>query len=164
MSGPLAAYRALLIHGAIHPDPVQAMAVEKLESLAKAIADYNPNQGQGGWLGRFGFGNHGAKQLAWLAEDGMNSVGKQGLYLYGDVGKGKSMLMDLFFGATSIVHKQRVHFHEFMRDVQARLHALRQDRKPQRSRPDSAPRRARSASRAGCSASTNCRSPISAMQ
>ena len=163
MSGPLAAYRALLIHGTFHPDPVQAMAVEKLESLAKAIADYNPNQGQGGWLGRFGFGNHGAKQLAWLAEDGMSSVGKQGLYLYGDVGKGKSMLMDLFFGATSIVHKQRVHFHEFMRDVQARLHALRQDRSHKD--PDPIPRLARrSASRAGCSASTNCRSPISAMQ
>lgn len=141
MSGPLAAYRALLADGALHPDPVQAMAVAKLESLAKAIADYNPNQGQGGWLGRFGFGNHGSKQLTWLADDGMDSVGKQGLYLYGDVGKGKSMLMDLFFGATQIVQKQRVHFHEFMRDVQARLHALRQDKTVKD--PDPIPRLAR---------------------
>jgi len=128
MSGPLAAYRALLAAGSLHADPVQAMAVEKLEGLAKAVAAYQPNQGQGGWLSRFGFANHGGRQLAWLAEDGMEGVGKQGLYLYGDVGKGKSMLMDLFYESVAVGSKRRVHFHEFMRDVHIRLNGLRQDK------------------------------------
>ncbi|HEY1722733.1 MAG TPA: cell division protein ZapE [Magnetospirillaceae bacterium] len=129
MSGPLAAYRALLTDGTLNPDPVQAMAVTKLESLANAVVSYQPAQGQGGWLGRFGFSNHGSRQLGWMADDsGMEGVGKQGLYLYGDVGKGKSMLMDLFFDSVPVTSKKRVHFHEFMRDVQQRLYGLRQDK------------------------------------
>ena len=128
MSGPLAAYRALLAEGKLNPDPVQAMAVAKLESLAKAVVSYQPAQGHGSWLGRFGIGNHGGHSLEWLADDGLEGVGKQGLYLYGDVGKGKSMLMDLFFDSVPVASKRRVHFHEFMRDVQQRLHTLRQDK------------------------------------
>ncbi len=130
MSGPLEAYRALLAEGKLNPDPVQGMAVAKLESLAKAVVNYQPSQGKGGWLTRFGFGSHGngGQQLSWLADDGMDSVGKQGLYLYGDVGKGKSMLMDLFFDSVPITSKRRVHFHEFMRDTQQRLYGLRQDK------------------------------------
>ena len=141
MTGPLAAYRGLLAAGALHADPVQAMAVAKLESLANAVASYQPAQGQGGWLGRFGFGNHGGRQLVWLADDGMEGVGKQGLYLYGDVGKGKSMLMDLFYDSVAVASKRRVHFHEFMRDVQIRLNALRQDKSVKD--PDPIPRLAR---------------------
>jgi cell division protein ZapE len=140
MSGPLAAYRALLASGALHADPVQGMAVAKLESLAKAVAAYQPNQGQGGWLSRFGFGNHG-RQLSWFADDGMEGFGKQGLYLYGDVGKGKSMLMDLFFDSVAVESKRRVHFHEFMRDTQIRLNVLRQDKSVKD--PDPIPRLAR---------------------
>ncbi len=140
MSGPLAAYRALLAGGTLHADPVQGMAVEKLESLAKALAAYQPAQGQGGWLSRFGFSNH-SRQLTWLADDGMEGVGKQGLYLYGDVGKGKSMLMDLFFDSVAVASKRRVHFHEFMRDTQQRLNALRQDKSVKD--PDPIPRLAR---------------------
>jgi cell division protein ZapE len=140
MSGPLAAYRALIATGELRPDPVQAMAVQKLESLAKAVASFHPGQGQNSWLGRFGFGNHGTPQLAWYADDGMD-VGKQGLYMFGDVGKGKSMLMDLFFDSTPVASKRRVHFHEFMRDVQTRLHALRQDKSVKD--PDPIPRLAR---------------------
>ena len=75
MSGPLEAYRALLETGKLRPDPVQAMAVQKLESLAKAVADFQPAQGQGGWLGRFGIGNHGAAQLSWFVDDEMEGVG-----------------------------------------------------------------------------------------
>ena len=141
MSGPLKAYRALVDAGKLRSDPVQAMAVQKLESLAKAVANFQPNQGERGWFSRFGFGNHAAAQPIWFVEDGMESVGKQGLYLYGDVGKGKSMLMDLFFDATPVTSKRRVHFHEFMRDVQVRLNALRQDKSVKD--PDPIPRLAR---------------------
>ncbi len=139
--GPLAAYRTMLADGKLRPDPVQAMAVEKLESLAKAVANYDPGSGEKAWRSRFGFGHRTAPQLAWYADDGITTLGKQGLYLYGEVGKGKSMLMDLFFESAPVASKRRVHFHEFMRDVQQRLHTMRQD-KSQKD-PDPIPRLAR---------------------
>src|SRR5712692_7711199 len=50
----------------------------------------------------------------------------KGLYIYGEVGRGKTMLMDLFFAASPVVRKRRVHFHEFMTEVHERIYALRQ--------------------------------------
>jgi len=50
----------------------------------------------------------------------------KGLYIYGDVGRGKTMLMDLFFAASPVVRKRRVHFHEFMAEVHERVRAFRQ--------------------------------------
>ncbi len=53
----------------------------------------------------------------------------KGLYIYGDVGRGKTMLMDFFFAASPVVRKRRTHFHEFMLDVHERVHAVRQKMK-----------------------------------
>jgi protein AFG1 len=53
----------------------------------------------------------------------------RGLYLYGDVGSGKTMLMDLFYETlpSSVVSKTRIHFHNFMQDVHKRLHKIKMD-------------------------------------
>jgi cell division protein ZapE len=51
----------------------------------------------------------------------------KGLYVYGEVGRGKTMLMDLFFETSAVVRKRRVHFHEFMADVHERVYVYRQE-------------------------------------
>ena len=111
--GPLAAYRARLAAGALKPDMMQALAAEKLESLWRALKDYRPSDGAGGWRARFG--------LAGRADPA-----PLGLYLCGGVGRGKSMLMDLFFAAVGLDRKRRVHFHAFMLEIHQRLHRWRQ--------------------------------------
>lgn len=129
--GPLFTYRDALKRGEIRPDPAQELAVEKLQSLSKAIRGYRPTSGERGWLARFGLGGKQPKPgLQWLpgdceAGDCKDREPKQGLYIFGEVGRGKSMLMDLFFENTAVAGKRRVHFHEFMRDVHMSIHAWR---------------------------------------
>jgi cell division protein ZapE len=107
---PLARYRALRRADALKPDPSQALVAEKLESLHHALAGYQPagDSWLGGWKTRFGIGRRSERP-------------PQGLYMYGPVGRGKSMLMDLFFDTAPVDRKRRVHFHAFMLEVQARL-------------------------------------------
>jgi cell division protein ZapE len=107
--GVAAAYRARLAAGEIMPDPAQALAVEKLQSLARALADYKPAANPGGWRARLGLRPSSAEP-------------PQGLYLFGGVGRGKSMLMDLFFAAAPVEKKRRVHFHGFMLETHERIH------------------------------------------
>lgn len=112
--GPLAAYRALRREGALRHDVGQELAAEKLQSLHNALRGYSPSANGGGWKARLG--------LARRREDP-----PQGLYIFGGVGTGKSMLMDLFYAAAPVERKRRVHFHAFMQEVQDRLHRWRQD-------------------------------------
>lgn len=141
--GPLFAYRALVRNGDIKPDPAQELAAEKLQSLHKALAGYRPALGESGWLARFGIRGKTEKQpLAWTPPDAVDAAPCQGLYIFGDVGRGKSMLMDLFFQTAVIAGKKRVHFHEFMRDVHAEIHRWRKS--DHRKEADPIPKLARS--------------------
>lgn len=97
-------YKARILAGEIAPDPAQARVVDHLHALAEKIPAMQRR--------RF---------LFWGRRSRM-----RGLYLYGTVGRGKSMLMDLFYEGITDFPKKRVHFHAFMLDVHARLHAARE--------------------------------------
>lgn len=119
--GPLFAYRARRDAGALQPDAAQLLAAEKLQALWHALRDYRPGGG-GGWKARLG--------LARRRDDP-----PQGLYIFGRVGTGKSLLMDLFFQTAPLEKKRRVHFHAFMIEVHERLHRWRQAAKGEKSDP-----------------------------
>ncbi len=114
--GPLPEYRARRSAGRLKADPMQQLAAEKLQSLHRALLNYQPQPPAtpGGWFARL------------LAQTPPPPPARpKGLYLFGGVGRGKSMLMDLFFETSAVRHRRRVHFHAFMQEVQERLHALR---------------------------------------
>jgi len=113
--GPMARYRARLAEGALTSDPAQALAVEKLQLLHQRLVGYSPARPKKVARGFLGFGRKAAKADAPL----------NGLYLFGGVGRGKSMLMDLFFAGAPVARKRRVHFHAFMQEVHAGVHAAR---------------------------------------
>lgn len=114
--GPLPRYRELVRAGTLRPDSLQELAAEKLQSLHYALNGYEPRQEGGGWKAKLGLARRRADP-------------PQGLYLYGGVGRGKSMLMDLFFADAPIAHKRRVHYHDFMIEVQAKVHEWREAQK-----------------------------------
>lgn len=115
---PLALYRARRAAGELRYDPDQELAVEKLEALSHALTGYKPGAvSDGGWRARLGLTRR------------QSEPAPQGLYMYGGVGRGKSMLMDLFFLTVPVAKKRRVHFHAFMLEVHGNLHARRIDRR-----------------------------------
>ena len=100
-------YRALVAAGELRPDPDQQRAVAALERLETELRDL-PQQGS----------------ILWRII-GHRPKAPGGVYLWGGVGRGKSMLMDLAFEAIPYGPKRRVHFHEFMLEVHERLRAER---------------------------------------
>jgi len=76
MPGVLEQYRDLLSQGKLKPDSAQALAVEKLASLAKALTAYLPEQGEQGWLSRFGFGSRSPRALQWRPGDAESDHGR----------------------------------------------------------------------------------------
>jgi len=109
-------YYDLVASGSLERDEAQEEALEQLASLANRLHDYKlPSKAHA--LKRI----FGAKKPAPI----------KGLYIWGAVGRGKTMIMDLFFEAVPVplARKRRIHFHGFMADVHARIHQYRQDLK-----------------------------------
>ena len=106
-------YQSLITTGAIEPDAAQAKAADAFAALEERLATYKPARKQG-LLGRL------------FADKGKNGGPPHGLYVYGEVGRGKTMLMDLFFQHSHVEHKRRAHFHEFMAEVHERIYGFRQ--------------------------------------
>jgi cell division protein ZapE len=104
-------YQALVSSGAIEADAAQAAAADAFADLEQRLAHYKPVRKQG-LLGR-------------LFAD-KDEAPPRGLYVHGEVGRGKTMLMDMFFQQSPVEHKRRAHFHEFMAEVHERIFALRQ--------------------------------------
>lgn len=102
-------YEARVVAGSLRADPAQHAILGELETI-RAWLEANATRKVGLFAGLF------AKPL----------VPPKGLYLWGGVGRGKSMLMDLFVEATAIAQKRRVHFHAFMQEVHRGMHAARQ--------------------------------------
>jgi len=119
MRGPLPAYRAKVAAGELAPDPAQRAAAERLQRLWGRLRGYDPPPRPG---------NGGGLLSRWFRlrpTEGADEERPHGLYLVGDVGRGKSMLMDLFFAAAEVPRKQRIHFHRFMQNVHTRFHAFK---------------------------------------
>jgi cell division protein ZapE len=104
-------YQALVSSGAIEPDEAQAEVADAFAALERRRATYKPVRKQG-LLGR-------------LFAD-KDEAPPCGLYVHGEVGRGKTMLMDLFFQHSPVALKRRAHFHEFMADVHERIYGYRQ--------------------------------------
>ena len=111
MTGVLARYQALIAAGELRVDPDQQAGAERLDTLQREL-EAAPPRGSTLW-----------KLLRKAPEP------PRGLYMWGGVGRGKSMLMDLFFDTVQIQRKKRAHFHEFMLDVHARLAEARKSEK-----------------------------------
>ena len=109
-------YAALVTAGKIEADPGQITLTRHLAALERRLDQHRLARKSSslGWL--FGKREHAGAPL-------------KGLYVYGEVGRGKTMLMDLFFETSAVVRKRRVHFHEFMADVHERIHVYRQELK-----------------------------------
>jgi cell division protein ZapE len=106
-------YAALVNADKIEADPGQAALASRLTALERRIEQHR--------LARK------SSSLGWLFAKREKREPLKGVYVYGDVGRGKTMLMDLFFETSPVERKRRVHFHGFMADVHERVHGYRQD-------------------------------------
>ncbi|WP_170005302.1 cell division protein ZapE [Pseudopontixanthobacter vadosimaris] len=111
MTGVLARYRALIEGGELRPDPQQEQAVASLMDLQQQLEN-RPAKNGGGLLKRL-FGS------------GRPAEVPGGIYMWGGVGRGKSMLMDLFHDTLAIAEKRRAHFHAFMIEVHRMMREAR---------------------------------------
>jgi cell division protein ZapE len=114
VADPTQRLAALVKAGTVKADPIQEAVAGRLAFLHHGLGGWAPEAKRpSGWRGFF-------KRERKPAPD------PRGIYLHGRVGRGKSMLMDLFFKGAPVLRKRRVHFHAFMQETHHRLHAWRQ--------------------------------------
>jgi cell division protein ZapE len=106
---PIERYRARLNAGQLQPDKAQARAAQALESLYRALKVYRPS----------------SRRIFGFRFGGKESDPPKGLYIHGDVGRGKSALMDMFYESAPTARRRRVHFNQFMTETHQRIHEWR---------------------------------------
>jgi cell division protein ZapE len=116
VSSVVTSYAANVAAGRIERDDAQLTIVEKMTRLEARISKYR--------------GARKSSALDWLFTNRERAqLPIKGLYIYGEVGRGKTTLMDLFFDSSPVERKRRAHFHEFMLDVHERIFLIRQKMK-----------------------------------
>ncbi len=105
-------YDAQVREGHIERDAAQEAVVARLDALCAALHGYVPGRKAGA--------------LGWMFGAKAKHPALRGVYIWGGVGRGKSMLMDMFFGEVDLGKKRRVHFHAFMAEVHAEIYKHRQ--------------------------------------
>ncbi|KAF7657989.1 hypothetical protein LDENG_00019440 [Lucifuga dentata] len=107
-SGPLDHYTGLIREGVLREDEHQKAVMQKLDQLHKTLRGYSNSSG------------------SIFTKFFTKPRSPKGYYIYGDVGTGKTMVMDMFYSHVETEKKKRVHFHGFMLDVHKRIHRLKQ--------------------------------------
>ncbi|SMO79524.1 cell division protein ZapE [Paracoccus laeviglucosivorans] len=108
-------YESRVRAGQLEPDPAQRGVLPAMDRVVRDLSSAPAAApAKSGWLSRL------------IGSAPSAAPAPKGLYLWGGVGRGKSMLMDLIMDAAPMPQKRRVHFHEFMQEIQAGLNAARQ--------------------------------------
>lgn len=108
----LSAYKAKIERGEIKDDPAQRDIVRRLDRILEEISTHRLASKK--------------SALGWMFGKNKKTPAPRGLYVHGDVGRGKTMLMDMFFEKLPVKRKRRAHFNDFMADAHERIHAHRQ--------------------------------------
>lgn len=131
--GPIPEYDARVQSGRLRDDEHQRGLIYSLQDLHDALARYKPDKVVKPTIESLKpkpksffnslLGRGGDQQVRMAPRENL----PKGLYMYGDVGSGKTMLMDLFYDTLppNITHKTRIHFHNFMQDVHKQLHRMK---------------------------------------
>jgi len=108
-------YQVLIKKQSLQSDPAQLIAVDVLAHLSEQLTNKLDNQ-------------LSSKRSFWFKKQDTDAI--KGVYLYGTVGRGKTMLMDMFFQNIDLKNKKRIHFHRFMESVHRQLTYLKKQENP----------------------------------